>query len=94
MEETVLKLQFDDQAQAQSILEARFPDWDGAKTPNVNQNHETLVVIPEPVILNQNGDTLPGTWTKFHVDLCLYNNVSEYDSYWVSPDPQTPVHSF
>lgn len=94
MEAIFVKLQFNDQAQAESILGARFPEWDGVKTPHVNENNETLVVVNEPVTSDENGDPLPGTWTKYHVDLCIYNNVSEYDSYFVSPTPETPVHSF
>lgn len=94
------KLKFNDQAEAITALSSRFfttddegneTPWDGVQSPFVNAQGEHLVVVHEPVSVDENGEPNPPTWTGFHVDALLSDSTG-LESYSVVVD--TPAHKF
>ena len=86
-----LKLHFPDTATAISVLNDRFPEWDGIATPH--QAESCLVIVTEPIQTDENGDVLPPTWTGVHIDIDFIPDYQgEYDDYIV--DVETPAHTF
>lgn len=90
------KLHFADLHSAQSVLQGRFPDWTGDDSkPHTNEvTNECLVVVKELPRMDESGNPLPSTWEGVHIDLSLQTEAPEYETYWVSPDPTSPAHSF
>lgn len=87
-----MRLVFESELEAQAILFERFPEWDGEKTPYVNVSNDHLVIVTEPVKLNEEGEALPSTWTGIHIDLLLSEESDEYNEFEV--EVNTPAHRF
>lgn len=85
-----IKLHFDSIEQAQSVLSDRFPEWDGIQTP-FQVGNDCLVVVDEPIEVDEQGEPLPNKWVGVHVDL-MAEETTEYKDFEI--EVSTPAHSF
>lgn len=97
----IVRLRFADRLEAIRLLSDRCfqmddlgneTPWDCVQTPYTSYGGNTAVVVNEPVKLDENGEPLPSTWVGFHVDLILFSDYPEIQSFIISP--MKPCHSF
>lgn len=87
-----LKLKFESKEQALAVLSGRFQSWTGIESPFVNANNDHLVIVKEPIELDEDLNPLPTTWVGFHVDLLLKGETTEYSEYEI--EVNNPAHEF
>lgn len=90
------KLRFKDKQEAVNNLHSRFFNgkdnhWDGNKSPFYNNDLEQVVVVREPVRLDENGNRINPTWVGFHVDM-LAKSIGDLSEFEISVD--SPYHKF
>lgn len=84
------RLKFDNKEQATETLLERFPEWDGIQTP-FQVGNDCLVVVDEPIEVDEQGEPLPNKWVGVHVDL-MAEETTEYKDFEI--EVSTPAHSF